>query len=116
VVIDQSKRLLARFYVSPSGNALVRAWLLELDTEERRTIGRDIQKVEIGWPIGCPQCAPLGDGLWEVRSDLGSNRIARTLFCIRDGGTVLLHGFIKKTQKTPGEDIDLARKRMREVK
>ena len=57
----------------------------------------------------------LGHGLWEVRSDLDSNRIARVIFCMGDGHMILLHGFIKKTQKTPQQDIELALKRKREV-
>jgi phage-related protein len=65
--------------------------------------------------IGRPHCAPLGKGLWEVRSSLDSNRIARVIFCMGDGYMILLHGFIKKTQKTPQADIDLALKRKREV-
>jgi phage-related protein len=87
----------------------------ELSSEDRHTIGKDIQKVELGWPIRRPHCAPLGHGLWEVRSDLDSNRIARVIFCMGDGHMILLHGFIKKTQKTPQQDIDLALKRKREV-
>ena len=62
-----------------------------------------------------PHCAPLGTGLWEVRSTLDSRRIARVIFCTGDGHMILLHGFIKKTQKTPKADIDLALKRMMEV-
>src|SRR4030081_331521 len=88
---------------------------LELPAEDRQTVGKDIQKVEFGWPIGRPHCAPLGHGLWEVRSDLDSNRIARVIFCMGDGHMILLHGFIKKTQKTLQQDIDLALKRKREV-
>jgi phage-related protein len=57
----------------------------------------------------------LGHGLWEVRCDLDSNRIARVIFCIGRGQMVLLHGFIKKTQKAPKQDVDLALKRKREV-
>jgi len=82
---------------------------------DRHTVGKDIQKVEFGWSIGRPHCAPLGSGLWEVRSDLDSHRIARVIFCIGNDYMVLLHGFIKKTQKTPKMDIELALKRKREV-
>ena len=64
--------------------------------------------VELGWPIGMPTCRPLGKGLYEVRSNLPSNKIARTIFCIYFGKMVLLHGFIKKTQKTPKQDLELA--------
>jgi phage-related protein len=61
-----------------------------------------------------PLCRSLGEGLWEVRSDLPSHRIARVLFSVVRGKIVVLHGFIKKTQRTPGEDIALARRRERE--
>ena len=93
----------------------MREWILELPESDRYTVGKDIQKVEFGWPLGRPHCAPLGAGLWEVRSTLGSNRIARVIFCMGDDHIILLHGFIKKTQKTPKADIDLALKRMKEV-
>ena len=93
----------------------MREWLLEFDPADRRVIGKDIQKVEFGWPIGMPYCRPLGRGLWEVRSAISSGRIARTLFCIVDGDMVLLHGFVKKTQKTPLLEIDLALRRKKEL-
>jgi phage-related protein len=114
-MIDRTKKLPARFYVSPTGRIPVREWLLELPHADRHTIGKDIQKVEFGWPLGRPYCAPMSRGLWEVRSALAHNRIARVLFCIGDGHMILLHGFIKKTQKTPQQDLDLALKRKREV-
>ena len=114
-MIDRSKKLPARFYEGGLGSSPVRDWILELPMADRRTVGKDIQKVEFGWPLGRPHCAPLGDGLWEVRSNLDSNRIARVIFCMGDGHMILLHAFIKKTQKTPQQDIDLALKRKREV-
>lgn len=61
-----------------------------------------------------PNCRPLGDGLWKLRSTLGGNRIAHLMFCFVDGRLLALHGFIKKTQKTPDNDLKLARQRMRE--
>ncbi len=51
--------------------------------------------------------------IWEIRSTLGA-RIARTLFAVGNAQLVLLHSFIKKTQKTPSSDIDLAEKRFKE--
>jgi phage-related protein len=57
----------------------------------------------------------LGGGLYEVRSDLTGGRIGRVIFCIVAGEMILLHGFEKKTQKTPQTDIDLARKRRKEI-
>ncbi len=114
-MIDRAKRLSARFYQSESGREPVRSWLLELAPEDRRTIGVAIAKVEFGWPIGLPSCRPLGGGLFEVRAHIGDGRIARVLFGIGDGRMILLHGFIKKSQKMPHEDLELARKRLKEV-
>lgn len=112
---DRSKKIAARFYVSAGGKTPVRDWILGLESGDRRVVGKDIQKVEFGWPIGMPYCRPLGRGLWEVRSDISAGRIARTLFCIIDGDMVLLHAFIKKTQKTPQQEIDLALRRKKEL-
>jgi phage-related protein len=109
------KRLPAVFYALPSGREPVRGWLKGLDPEDRKVIGEDIKDVEFSWPIGMPLCRSLGNGLWEVRSDLRQGRIARVIFCVHDGQMVLLHGLMKKTQKTPKGDLDLAIKRMKEV-
>jgi phage-related protein len=62
-----------------------------------------------------PLCRSLGAGLWEVRSTLPSRRIARLLFLMGEGRIGVVHGFIKKTQKTPSEDLQLARRRMKEM-
>lgn len=92
------------------GGEPVREWLKGLLPEDRKRIGEDIKTVEFGWPVGMPVCKPLGDGIYEVRTSLGQKRIARVFFYIdRKSRMVLLHGFIKKTQKTPGEDLTLAR-------
>jgi phage-related protein len=106
---DRFKRISAIFYRTEAGNEPVREWLKELSREDRKRIGADILTVELGWPIGMPVCRPLGGGLQEVRSSLGQNRIARVIFYVdRTGRMVLLHGFIKKTQKTPEDDLRLA--------
>ena len=89
----------------------MREWLKSLDVPARRVIGEDIKDVEFAWPLGMPLVKNLGEGLGEVRSSLPGNRIARVLFCVTDKEMVLLHGFIKKTQKTPSQDIELARRR-----
>lgn len=112
---DELKKLPARFFRSSTGNEPVRGWLLALPKADRKKIGVDISTVEYGWPIGMPTCRPMGKGLWEVRSDLGQNRIARVLFCIAEGHMILVHGFVKKTQKTPKADLDIARNRMKEL-
>jgi phage-related protein len=109
------KKAQAFFYATASGAEPVRSWLKGLDEEDRKIIGLDIATVEYGWPIGMPTCRPMGDGLFEVRSSLPGNRIARVLFCTRKGVLVLLHGFVKKTQKTPPEELALAKRRMKEL-
>lgn len=109
------KKLAVAFYRSKAGSEPVREWLKELPAEDRQILGRDLRLVEMGWPVGMPLCRPLGGGLWEVRSRLEGNRMARVLFCAAQGSMVLLHGFIKKTQKTPQSEMDLARARQKEV-
>jgi len=74
-------------------------------------LGEDIKDVEFSWPIGMPLVRALGGGLWEVRSSLMRGRIGRVLFCVEGECMVLLHGFVKKTQKTPQRDIELALRR-----
>ncbi len=106
----QGKRVPAIFFRTEAGGEPVREWLKGLSPEDRKQIGEDIKTVEFGWPIGMPVCRPLGDGIYEVRTNLAQNRIARVLFYIdKKGRMVLLHGFIKKTQKTPAEDLELAK-------
>ena len=93
------KKLVARFYATAGGSEPVREWLKRLDAEDCKIIGDDIATVEFGWPIGMPVCRPLSGGLFEVRSMLTGNRIARVLFCTAKGELVLLHGFEKKPGK-----------------
>lgn len=114
---DDRKRVPAAFYRTVHGAEPVRVWLKELALEDRKVIGTDIKTVEFGWPLGMPVCRSIRShkGLWEVRSRLLGGRIARVLFCIEDGRMVLLHGFVKKSQKTPKTDLDIAARRMKEV-
>lgn len=107
------KRLTARFFRSDSGREPVREWLKDLDAGDRRINGEGIKDVEFSWPVGMPLVRSLGRNIWEVRSCLPHGRIARVLFCVHGECMVLLHGFMKKTQKTPKQDIDLAIKRMK---
>ena len=94
----------------------MRDWLKSLGGEDRLIIGTDIKTIEFGWPIGMPVSRSLGNSLFEVRSNISNGRIARVVFSIVDGYMVLLNGFIKKTQKTPKEEIDLALKRLKDIK
>ena len=98
------------FFRTEAGNEPVREWLKDLPAEEKRLIGEDLKTLQFRWPLGMPLVRSLGDSLWEVRSRL-PNKIARCLFYVRKRRIVLLHAFIKKTQKTPPEDKALALKR-----
>lgn len=112
------KRFPARFFETDSGRVPVRDWLLSLAAHDRKAIGDDIRTAEFGWPVGMPLCRSLSGhkGLWEIRTNLGEGRIARVFFCAHLGAMVLLHGFIKKSQGTPLQEIETAVKRMRGLK
>jgi|SRR5882724_12446898 len=100
------------FFKTDAGNEPAREWLKSLPKAERHSIGEDLLTVQFAWPIGKPLVDSLGDGIWEVRSRL-ANRIARILFMVAKGEIVVLHAFIKKQQRTPAQDLDLAKKRKR---
>jgi phage-related protein len=104
------------FYRNSSGTEPVRDWLKALAAADRLAVGQDLMRAQWRWPVGMPLCRPMGQGLWEVRTDLPSNRIARVLMCLDQGVLVALHAFIKKTQKTPADELALARKRQKELK
>jgi phage-related protein len=108
------KPISVRFFRQQSGAEPVRDWLKSLSPQDRKLIGEDIKTVQWGWPLGMPLVRPMGGGLYEVRTCLES-RIARMLFAFKDGQIILLHGFIKKSQKTPKSDLDLAKERMKKL-
>jgi phage-related protein len=101
------------FFQTDTGNEPVREWLKALSKDDCKVIGADILTVQYAWPVGKPLVDNLGDGVWEVRSRL-DNRIARTLFALVNQEIVLLHGFIKKQQRTPVDELELAKKRKKQ--
>lgn len=103
-----------RFYRTAAGNEPVREWLKSLPAEARKEIGSDVQQVQWRWPVGKPLVDGFGGGLFEVRTSFESDTY-RVLFCLDGATMVLLHGFKKKRQRTPQPDLDLARKRQKEV-
>ena len=112
---ERPSEIPVRFYRTVSGREPVLEWLRNLDQEDRRATGFDLQRVQLGWPVGMPLCRALGQGLWEVRTDLPTKRTARVLLCLYREHLVAVHGFIKKTRATPDEDLALARKRQKEL-
>lgn len=111
---ERPRKMPVVFYRTRGGIDVVRNWLRALDERDRNAIGQDLMRVQYRWPVGMPLCRPMGDGLWEVRSELPSGRIARVLFSVGQGRILALHGFIKKSRKTPDADLALARKRKKE--
>ena len=103
------------FYKTKSGNEPVRKWLQDLARSEKKIIGEDIKTIQFGWPLGMPLVRKLEPGLWEIRSSLPSG-IARILFTTKGNAIILLHGFIKKSQKTPLDDLRLARERLGQLR
>lgn len=103
------------FFRTDAGSEPVRDWLKELSAQDRKTIGEDIKTVQFGWPLGMPLVRKMGKDLWEVRIHL-EGRIARVLFTVEEGVMVLLHGFIKKSQSTPPNDLKLAENRRNKVR
>ena len=99
------------FYKTVSGNEPVREWLKDMPKEDRQTIGEDIKTAQYGWPLGMPLIRKIERGLWEVRSNISAG-IARVFFTVMDKTMILLHGFVKKSQKTPQEELDTARRRL----
>ena len=111
MAVNKPRKIPVVFYRTAAGTEVVRDWLRGLDEEDRNAVGQDLMRVQFRWPIGMPLCRALGGNLWEVRSELPSRRIARLLFSVPQGRILVLHAFIKKTKKTPAEDLALARKR-----
>jgi phage-related protein len=113
-MINRSQ-LIVVFYKTASGREPVREWIKGLSKNDKKMIGEDIKTVQFGWPIGMPVIKKLEGDLWEIRTSL-DNRIARIVITIQNGRIILLHGFIKKEQKTSKEDLQLARKRLIDVR
>ncbi len=108
-------RLRVIFYSNARGREPVRDWLRSLDRESKKIIGDDIKTVQYGWPLGMPLVGNLGDGLWEVRSQLRDG-IARIVFLADKGLLVVVHGFVKKSRKISRTDLEIARRRAVELR
>ena len=92
------------FLRSQAGSEPVKEWVLDLCRVDRKAIGCDIKTVQFGWPIGMPLIRKLEPGLWEVRSAI-ERGIACVIFTVENDVMVLLHGFVKKSEKTPSADL-----------
>ena len=104
-----------RFFKTNADSEPVREWLKSLSAQDRKAIGEDVKTVQFGWPLGMPLVDHIDSDIWEVRTRLDT-RIARVLFVMNGGVMVLLHGFIKKQQKTPKPELDLAKERLKQLR
>ena len=109
--MEIEKKLQVEFFKTEQKNEPVRDFLKALSLEDKKSVGADIMAVEMLWPIGYPTIRKLDADLWEVRSSISDKRICRVLFTVSGKRMILLHAFIKKTQKTPKDDMELGKKR-----
>lgn len=100
------------FYKTEGGNDVVLDVIRGLPAEDKKRVGEDLKTLQFGHPLGMPRCRPVGK-LWELRSSLPSKREFRLLWFYhkKTNMIIVVHGFIKKTQKTPRKDIDLGEAR-----
>jgi len=103
------------FFRFDSGREPVREWLKDLNRDSRKAIGEDIKTLQIGWPVGMPLARKISDNLWELRSQIVTG-IVRTFFTVYSGKLVLLHGFVKKSQKTPAKELATAKRRLNKLR
>lgn len=103
------------FFKTEIDNEPVRNWLQLLTDKDKKRIGEDIKTVQFGWPLGMPLVRHVDGEIWEIRCRL-SGGIARILFVLEGNTMILIHGFIKKQQKTPKPDLDLARTRVKQLR
>jgi len=115
MLYPENRPLPVSFYKTESGKEPVREWLKSLTGNEKKTVGEDIKELQFGWPVGMPLVKKLETDLWEIRSVL-DGKISRIILTIYNNSIILLHGFIKKSQKISLKDIQLARKRLKKLK
>ncbi len=109
------KPISVAFFRLDSGREPVRVWLKEMSQDNRKTVGEDIKTLQFGWPVGMPLARKMSENLWELRSVVSSG-IARIFFSIYEGHIVLLHGFVKKSKKTPQKELALAKRRLSKLR
>lgn len=103
------------FFRTITGKEPVREWLLSLSQEQKKAIGTEIKVVQYGWPLGMPVVRKMSADLWELRVNIPDG-IARVLFTVDNNLMILLHGFIKKSQKTPDNELKTAQNRLNQYR
>ncbi len=103
------------FFATDTNNEPVWEWFQQLTSGDKKLIGEDLKTVQFGWPLGMPLVRHVDGELWETRSKLSAG-IARVLFVLDGNKMILIHAFIKKQQKTPKPDLDLAKARVKQLR
>jgi phage-related protein len=101
------------FFRTQAGNEPARDWLRGLPADQRHAIGEDLMVVQYRWPLGMPLVRKMEPRLWELRSPVPDG-IARLFFTVWETQIVVLHGFVKKGQKTPEHELETAQRRLAE--
>jgi len=78
----QPQKIPLIFFRTGAGSEPVREWLKGLPEAERQAIGKDLLRAQWRWPVGMPLCRALGNGLWEVRTDLSAKRACCSAFTV----------------------------------
>ena len=89
-MVDNIRKLEVCFFCTKKGTEPVREWLRKLTGGDKKKIGEDIKTVQLSWPLGMPLVKSLGNGLWEIRSNLLNGRISRVLFFMNKNRIVLV--------------------------
>jgi phage-related protein len=116
VQLIRRKVVKVSFYRSTNGREPVKEWLRRLGAEDMKLVGEELKQVEFGWPLGIPIIRKMEHNLWEVRIRLTHGRLGRVLFTVLSSDMYLLHGFVKKQQKTPKKDLAIAKSRINNLR
>ena len=103
------------FFETASGKQPVREFIWGLTKEDKKEVGADIRTVQAGFPMGLPLVKKIDSGVWEIRSTIRDG-ICRVFFTVTGEKIVLLHAYLKKTQKIPPKELDIVKERLKELR
>ena len=105
------------FYEKENGDCPVEEFITNLDAKMRaKMVGLLELLEEKGNQLREPYSKPIDDGIFEIRCKVGNNHARILYFFYYEGKIILTNGFVKKTQKTPPEEIKLAKERRADFK
>ena len=103
------------YYEKEDGTFPAEEFILSLDAKMQAKMFRELELLEaFGNELREPHSKPLGDGIYEVRAKVASDITRVLYFFVVNKKIILTNGFVKKTQKTPENEITLAKKYRKE--